>query len=121
MPFPLIFDPCHSRPGNISSPIVTTGDQDGVRGLASLKRRETMPLQRWTRLVVAAGFSLAALGSFMPAGAEEKPGAGDPRVERIVKAALQHIAAAKGIAFEARVVNEVPLDSGQKVQNISTL
>ena len=80
-----------------------------------------MPLQRLTRLVVAVGFSLAVLGSLTPAKGEENAGAADPRVERIVKAALQHIAAAKGIAFEARIVNEVPLDSGQKVQNISTL
>lgn len=80
-----------------------------------------MPLQRWTRFVTAAGFSLAVLGSFTPARAEGTPAAADPRVERIVKAALQHIAAAKSIAFEAKVVNEVPLDSGQKVQNISTL
>lgn len=79
-----------------------------------------MPLQKWTRLIAAAAFSLAAFGSFAPAVAEEKDPV-DPRVARIAQAALLHIAAAKGITFEAEIVNEVPLDTGQRIQHIGHL
>jgi hypothetical protein len=61
------------------------------------------------------------LGSSLPAQAEDKPSTLDPRVERILKAALQNIAAAKGLSLEAEVINEVPLDSGQRIQNIGVL
>ena len=80
-----------------------------------------MPLQRWTRLVVAAGFSLAALGSIAPAKAEELNPAVDPRATRILKAALEDLAAAKSFTFEAEVIKEAPLDSGQRIQNIGIL
>jgi len=77
-----------------------------------------MPLQRWTRLIVTAGFSLAVLGSFTPARAAEKAPAIDPRAESIVRAALQNIATARSISLEAEIVNDIPLDSGQRIQEI---
>lgn len=80
-----------------------------------------MPLQKWTRLIGAAGFSLALLGSSLPSQAEEKSSAIDPRVERIIKAAMQNIAAAQSFSLEAEIINEVPLDSGQRIQNIAIL
>lgn len=80
-----------------------------------------MPLQRWTGLIAAAGFSLAALGGVAPAKAETQNPEIDPRVQRIARAALLNIAAAKGFTFEAEIVNEVPLDSGQRIQHIGTM
>jgi hypothetical protein len=80
-----------------------------------------MPLQRWTGVIAAAGLSLAMIGSVAPAKAEEQNPAIDKRVERIVKAALQHIAASKGCTFEAEIVNEAPLDNGQRIQQIGTI
>ena len=79
-----------------------------------------MPLQKWTRLIAAAGFSLAVLGSVAPAKAEEPNPEIDSRAERIGKAALQYVAAAKAFTFEAEIVNEAALDSGQRIQNIGT-
>jgi hypothetical protein len=80
-----------------------------------------MPLQRWTRVIAAAGFSLAVLGSLAAAQAAESNPAADPRATRILRAALQNVAATKSLSFEAEVIREVPLDSGQRVQAISTL
>lgn len=79
-----------------------------------------MPFQRGIRLIAAAVFALAALGSFPPAKAEEKP-AIDMRAARIFKAALENVAAAKSFSFDAEIEKEAPLDSGQNVQYLGVL
>jgi hypothetical protein len=61
------------------------------------------------------------LGSLPPAQAAEKNPALDPRAVRIFKAALQNVAATPSFTFQAEVIKEVPLDSGQRIQQISTL
>lgn len=80
-----------------------------------------MPLQRWTRVIAAAGLSLAVFGSLAAAQAAEGNPAVDPRAQRILQAALQNVAATKSFTFEAEVIREIPLDSGQRIQAISTL
>ena len=80
-----------------------------------------MPLQKWTRLIAAAGCLLAVLGSSPPVQAAEKNPAVDPRAARILKAALQDLTAAKSFTFRAEVIKEEPLDSGQRIQNIGIL
>ncbi len=70
-----------------------------------------MPLQRGTRVIAAAALSLAVLGSFAPAKAQEMNPAVDPRAARILKAALENVAGAKSFSFQAEVAPAVPLDS----------
>lgn len=79
-----------------------------------------MPLSRTTK-TIAAALALAVLGGGTPARAVENAAAVDPRAASILKAALENVAAAKSFTVQAEITNEVPLDSGQRVQILGTL
>jgi len=80
-----------------------------------------MPLMSRMRILAAAGFSLAVLGSSPPAQAEVMASAVEPRAERILRAALLNVSSAKTFSFKAEIVKQAPLDSGQRIQYVGTM
>ena len=76
--------------------------------------------KRMTGALLAAGLALAVATGIPGARADEKPSI-EPEAARIFKAALERIGGAKNFTFQAEVMNDTSLPSGQKVQFPGTL